>query len=73
MAAGTGDPEGAFIPVDLLSATPGLPMGATMEPAEGGSQPIGGLGGGGPAVAEGTGDPEGAFIPIDPLAAAPGP
>jgi hypothetical protein len=48
-------------------------LGASMEPAEGSPQSIGGLGRGGPAVAEGTGDPEGAFIPIDPLAAAPGP
>jgi hypothetical protein len=72
-AAGTGDPEGAFIPVDLKSASPGLPVGATMESAGGGPRPIGGLGWGGPAVAEGTGDPEGAFTPIDPVAAAPGP
>ncbi len=36
-AAGTGDPEGAFIPVNLLSASPGLPMGATRPLAEGGS------------------------------------
>jgi hypothetical protein len=73
VAAGTGDPGGAFTPVDLASASPGQPMGAMMEPAKGSLLPIGGLERGGPAVAEGTGDPEGAFIPIDPLSAAPGP
>ncbi len=72
-AAGTGDPVGTFIPVDPASASPGQPMGATMEPAEGTPQPIGGLGRGGPAVVEGTEDPEGAFTSVDPLAAAPGP
>jgi hypothetical protein len=73
VAAWTGDPEGAFTPVDLLSASPGLPMGAMRPPAGGLSRPIGGLGRGGPAVAEGTRDPEGTFTPIDPVTAAPGP
>ncbi len=73
MAARTRDPEGAFTPVDLLSASPGQPMGATRPLGEEFSKLIGGLGRGDPAVAEGIGDPEGAFIPIDPVAASPGP
>ncbi len=73
VAAGTGDPKGAFTPVDLSSASPGLPMGATRPLSEKFSRPIGGLGRDGPAAAEGTGDPEGAFTPIDPVAASPGP
>ncbi len=73
MAAGTGDPEGSFTPVDLEAAAPGPPMAAMGLLTGEAVRPMGGLGNCGPAVAGGAEDPEGAFTSARLCAASPGP
>jgi hypothetical protein len=73
VAAGTGDPEGSFTPVNLGTAVPGPPTAAMGLLSGRAARPMGSLGICGPAVAGGVKDPEGAFylgLPLGRLAGA---